>query len=97
MTINVNWSASHGYIELAIDLDDAATGYHMGPCDDDIDALRRVPYIAEQLSALSADVVTDVLREYGAWTAEELADHDVNLSRLLWLACGDIVDNEVNQ
>ena len=93
MITDVNWSDSHGYIELAIDSDDAATGYHMGQCDDDIDALRQVPYIAKQLSELSADVVANVFREYGAWSAEDLASHDDNLSRLLWIACGDIVDN----
>jgi hypothetical protein len=93
MITNVNWSDSHGYIELAIDPEDAATGYHMGQCDDDIDALRRVPYIAEQLDRLAPDIVADVLREYGAWSAEDLANHDDNLSRLLWIACGDIVDN----
>jgi hypothetical protein len=93
MITNVNWSDNHGYIELAIDSDDAATGCHSGSCDDDVATLRRKPYIAEQLAALSADVVANVLREYGAWTAEDLANHDDNLSRLLWIACGDIVDN----
>jgi hypothetical protein len=96
MNANTDWSDSHGFIELDIDPEDAATGYHMGQCDDDIAALRRKPYIAEQLSALSEDVVADVLREYGAWSAEDLASHDDNLSRLLWIACGDIAD-EVNQ
>jgi hypothetical protein len=93
MNANTDWSDSHGFIELDIDLEDAATGYHMGQCDDDIDALRQVPYIAKQLSELSADVVANVLREYGAWSAEDLANHDDNLSRLLWIACGDILDN----
>jgi hypothetical protein len=93
MIIEANWSDSHGYIELDIDPDDAATGCHSGSCDDDVAALRRKPYIAEQLAELSADVVANVLREYGAWSAEDLASHDDNLSRLLWIACGDIVDN----
>ena len=30
------------------------------------------------------------LREYGAWDAEELADHEANARRVLWLACGDV-------
>ena len=94
MITEPNWSDSHGYIELAIDPDDAATGYHMGQCDDDIAALRRVPYIAEQLDRLAPDTVVRSLREWGAWSAEDLANHDDNLSRLLWIACGDIVEGD---
>jgi hypothetical protein len=30
------------------------------------------------------------LREYGAWDDDELSEHDANLERILWLACGDI-------
>jgi large repetitive protein len=35
----------------------------------------------------------DLLDEYGAWDDKELRDHAQNLQRILWLACGDIVDN----
>lgn len=30
------------------------------------------------------------LREFGAWDAEELADHEANNRRVLWIACCDI-------
>lgn len=79
-------------LELQLTADDAASGAHPGQCDDDITALRRVPYIAEQLAALDAASLSAELREYGAWDDAELADHDANLSRILWLACGNIVD-----
>lgn len=92
MQTEINWTDSHGYIELAISPEDAAKGSHSGRCDDDIAALRAVPYIAEQLAALPPDVVKKSLREWGAWNDDDMADHDANLSRLLWLACGDIVD-----
>jgi|LakMenEpi03Aug12_release.lakeMendotaPanAssembly.Ray.scaffolds.fasta_scaffold675841_2 hypothetical protein len=86
------WSDSHGYIELQLDLEDAATGYHSGQCDDDIAALRAVPYIAEQLERLDPETVALSLRGWGAWDNAELAKHDDNLSRLLWLACADIAE-----
>jgi hypothetical protein len=37
------------------------------------------------------------LKEYGAWDATELADHDQNLQRILWLAAGDISDSNIGR
>lgn len=84
------WSESHGRIELQITREDAESASHQGQCDADIADLRRVPYIQEQLDRLSPALVAKCLREYGAWDANELADHDANLDRLLWCACCDI-------
>ena len=84
------WSESLGRIELQIAREDAESASHPGPCDADVARLRDVPYIREQLDRLPPALVTECLREYGAWDAEELADHDANLDRLLWIACGDI-------
>lgn len=84
------WSESLGRIELQIAREDAESASHPGPCDADVSRLRDVPYIREQLDRLSPALVAECLREYGAWDAEELADHDANLDRLLWIACGDI-------
>ena len=33
-------------------------------------------------------------KEYGAWDDEERTDHDQNLQRILWLAAGDITEQE---
>jgi hypothetical protein len=49
-----------------------------------------VPAIAEQLAKLDSGTLSAELKEYGAWDAEELADHDENLQRILWLAARDI-------
>lgn len=93
-TPRVHWYISgSGRIELAITLDDARIGYHSGPCDADIAELRKVPYIAEQLASVDAATLREELREWGAWDGGEMADHEANLDRLLWLACGDIVEN----
>ena len=86
------WSSSCGRIELNISADYAARGYHSGQCDLDIMALRILPDISGQLSALDRAIVRDCLREYGAWDNAELSDHAANLDRLLWIACGDIID-----
>lgn len=88
-------SSSSGSIELAITLEDARSGSHQGACDDDISALREVPYIKEQLEQVSAEALARELREYGAWDDDELADHEQNLARFLWLACGDIREENV--
>jgi hypothetical protein len=72
---------SIGMIELNITRAQAAQGSHSGVCDEDISALRTVPAIRRQLARVDPAVLK-----------RELADHDANLSRLLWLACGDIND-----
>lgn len=87
------WISGCGRIELNLSADHAARGYHSGQCDADILALKQLPEISSQLLALDAGIVRDYLREFGAWDSSELADHADNLERLLWIACGDIVDN----
>ena len=86
------WTDSYGFIELNITKAQAHIGHHQGQCDSDIQALRCVPAIKVQLSRLDPVKVREVLREFGAWTQVELSDHDANLDRLLWIACGDIVE-----
>jgi hypothetical protein len=89
------WSSSCGRIELDISEDQAARGYHSGQCDQDIAALMHNPKIAAQLAALNPAIVAGVLKEYGAWDSAELSDHAANLERILWIACGDIVEDIV--
>jgi hypothetical protein len=88
------FSTSSGRIELRLTREQAATGSHPGACDADVAHLRTVPAIRRQLDKIAPDVLRAELREYGAWDAVELRDHDRNLSRILWLACGDIADAE---
>jgi hypothetical protein len=87
------YSTSSGLIELQLTQDDVAMGYHSGSCDESIAALRRAPRIAAQLDAIDPALLRSELKEWGAWSDDDLADHDVNLSRILWLACGDLFDN----
>jgi hypothetical protein len=88
------FSTSSGRIEIEITLDQARTGYHQGQCDEDVLFLSREPEIASQLAAIDPALLAGELREYGAWDDKDLADHDQNLQRILWLACGDIFDHQ---
>ena len=89
------WCDSYGLIELNITKKQAHIGYHQGQCDNDIKGLRDVPTIKRQLDKLKPEIVVHVLKDYGAWDDDDLSNHDDNLDRLLWIACGDIVENNV--
>lgn len=88
------WNSSNGRIELFLELGDAKCGSHQGDCGDDIDALRGVPYIKAQLATIRAEDLVSELAEYGAWETSDLIDHELNLDRILWIACGDILEEE---
>lgn len=79
-------------IELNITRNEAHIGSHSGQCVDDIAYLRTIPRIRRQLDKIDPEALRKELKEYGAWDENELSDHDANLSRILWIACGDIVE-----
>lgn len=81
---------------LTLTLGQAHTGSHPGQCDADIDYLRQLPEIADQLNKIDPILLAQELKQWGAWDDTELLNHDENLSRYLWLACGGIVENETN-
>jgi hypothetical protein len=83
-----------GRIQLTITKKQVALCSHPDHCDADVLALSKVPAIARQLAKVDAGVLRKALDGYGVWDAVELADHAQNLQRLLWIACGDISDNE---
>ncbi len=87
-------STSSGRIEIQMSLDEAKSASHQGQCDEDVQALSRVPHIAAQLADIDPALLASELREYGAWDETQLADHDQNIQRLLWSLAGDIVENE---
>jgi hypothetical protein len=91
------WTESSGRLELALSSDQAARGYHSGACDSDIAALMQDPGVSAQLLAFDPLLVAAALKEYGAWDSLELENHAANLERLLWIACGDLVDNQFQE
>lgn len=84
------YTTSSGRLTLTLTRAQAAQGSHPGACDADVAALRRVPAIRWQLAKIDAGTLRAELAEYGAWDDAELSDHDANLNRILWLACGYI-------
>lgn len=80
------WTSSDGCLELVMTLEDALSASHQGQCDDDVRTLSERPDIRAQLSKFDPAAVRKDLEEYGAWDEDELADHEQNLQRLLWLA-----------
>ena len=87
------FTSSSGRIEFQMTLEQAESMSHSGQCDSDIAAGRECPSLAAQLAAIDPAVLRAELKEYGAWTAEELTDHNANLDRILWLAANDIREN----
>lgn len=86
------YTSGSGRIELQLTKSQAQTGSHQGRCDNDIAYLRTLPAIKKQLDKLDAETLRNELDEYGAWDDEQLANHDENLTRILWIACGDILE-----
>jgi hypothetical protein len=93
MTHSNCWISGCGRIDLTINLDDALACSHSGQCDSDVEWLRQQPYIIEQLNGIKPQLLINILREYGAWDDGDLADHEANLDRLVWIACCDTAEN----
>lgn len=85
--------SSDGRIEIKLTMNQAMTGSHQGKCDQDIEYLRTIPEIENQLLSLQVEAVASELLSSGAYDKDELRDHNENLSRILWFACSDIVEN----
>lgn len=90
---NKYWYTGNYGVNIELTVEQAFMGNHMGQCDSDITRLRTIPEIKKQLDAIPVDALRKELIEYGAWDKCELDSHDDNLSRILWIACGDISEN----
>jgi len=64
---------------------------HQGQCKADAEfwATR-----IERPTSLTPDTLRAELKEYGTWDADELADDEINWHRIIWLAAGNIQDEE---
>lgn len=88
------WSTGSGRIELNITKAQVAGVMAYRQQDKPIADLRKMPKIKRQLNKIDPALLAEELKEYGAWSEDELKDHDENLSRILWIACGDINEGE---
>lgn len=57
----------------------------------------RMPNIAAVLETMKPAALASHLREYGAWDAEELADHEANLERIVWIVSCDIREEKAQR
>jgi len=86
------WFPSSGRLNLSITLDEAKSCSHAGRCDDDVAWLMSQPHIEAQTAQWGPAILAAELHEYGAWEWSELADHESNVSRMIWLACCDVAE-----
>lgn len=92
------FTSSSGQIEFQMTMGQAESMSHSGQCDSDVAAGQECPSLAKQLATIDPAILRAELKDYGAWTDEELTDHETNLNRILWLAANDIQENaEVEQ
>jgi hypothetical protein len=74
---------------------EANMGSHQGQCDNDVAHLLTYPKVKRQLAKIPDDVLARALKEYGAWDETELKDREANNARIIWIACGNILE-EIN-
>ena len=79
-----------GSIELPLDIIESC--YHTGDCSKDIKECIELPEIKAELSEIDPMQLINELKEYGAYTDEELSNHNDNLERIFWIAAGNIHD-----
>lgn len=82
--------ASFDRFTISISLKQAQSASHPGRCDEDVKVLLKHPSIQKQLAKIPPEKLAAELKEYGAWEPEELADHEMNKNRIVWLAAGQI-------
>ena len=64
----------------------------IGNCEEATLTISQLPEIKEQTDEWGKDNLREELMEYGAWDDEELKDHAQNIQRMLWMICGDLLD-----
>lgn len=81
---------------FSLDLPDDAIGdcSHQGSCDADVEHWSA--RIARP-SDISQEALRAELKEYGAWDPDELSDDAANWLRIVWLAAGNIQDDQCEQ
>lgn len=73
-------------------LDAMACGYS-GDCTADVIRVMKKPYVKKQLALINPENLVKELKEYGAWSYEDLLNHSDNLERFVWLSACDITEN----
>lgn len=76
--------------ELQMTLQQAESCAHPGDCLHDVEELAAMPHIQRQRKKIDPDLIRQELKEYGAYSEEDLQDDDMNWVRILWIGANDI-------
>ena len=79
---------------IALALEDALNCSHPGACDNDVAEVLTLDYVRNQFKHINDHDLSTELRDYGAWDAEELSDRAANEARIIWIAAGNIRDEQ---
>ena len=82
---NYYWTDGSGYLEIKMSQEQIDSICQSGSND--------AAVAAADKPTLDPNIMRKVLREYGAWDAEELANDADNLSRVFWIAAWDCFDS----
>ena len=65
-----------------------------GPADEDVKHWRKWVEVHSRIGVNVEEEVCKELFETGTWSADELEDVDQNWSRIVWVAAGNVNDEE---
>lgn len=85
--------ADFNYFDFQVKGSIVALCSQSGNMEDNIRQSLEDEELKEELSKLDPDKIRIELKECGTWDEEELKDNEANISRLLWVACGNISEN----
>jgi len=84
-----NWTSDH--FDLWIQGQHIAIGYHTGQCSDSIAMLLKKKYLLKQFKRIKAKDLRQYLEQFDL---ERPRTKYGCMSQVLWLACGDLIDNQ---
>jgi hypothetical protein len=86
------WNSSNYGNDLRLTRNDAELCSQSGDCTQYVDYVIKQQYVKKQLVNIQPDQLVKELKEYGAWSDEELQDHNENLKRWVWISASDIAE-----
>lgn len=87
------WCDYMGIIELPFNSDQIEGIGESGDNEPAVDRCLEQCDVVNAILDSKREQLVSVLREYGAWSDDELQDHETNKQRIVWIAGSDIADN----
>jgi len=87
------WYGNYG-VSIRLTKADALNVSQAGDMSSQVCDLLQKGYVKKQADKIDPVALCDELRDYGAWDNDQLQDHKANLERLVWIAGGDIREND---